>query len=59
MLYKKIENSVVNSFEKVSDSFVEKHLTRENESIEEAKERLKKENEQRKLNNEKYVGGKK
>lgn len=39
--YKKIEEGVVEGFEKVSDKFVEKLFTREGESVEDAKARLR------------------
>ena len=38
--YKKIEESVVEGFGRVSDKFVEKLLTKEGESVEDAKKRL-------------------
>lgn len=38
--YKKIENGVVGGFTKISDKFVDNFLTREGESVEEAKARL-------------------
>lgn len=41
--YKKIETSVVNGYTKIEDKFVDMYLTRDGETIEEAKERLKKE----------------
>ena len=41
--YKKIENGVVGGFNKISDKFVDNFLTKEGESVEEAKERLAKE----------------
>ena len=41
--YKKIEDGVVNGFNKITDKFVDNYLTREGESVEEAKERLAKE----------------
>ncbi|MGN0695234.1 MAG: hypothetical protein ACI4J5_00555 [Oscillospiraceae bacterium] len=40
--YKKIENGAVSGFEKISDKFVDSFLTHEGETVEEAKERLKK-----------------
>lgn len=43
--YKKIEEGVVGGFEKVSDKFVEKLFTHEGETVEQAKERMKKEAE--------------
>lgn len=44
--YKKIEDGVVSKYNKVEDRFVDKHLRRENETISEAKARLKRENRQ-------------
>lgn len=41
--YKKIEDGVVGGFEKVTDKFVDSFLTKDGETVEEAKERLKKE----------------
>lgn len=43
--YKKIEQGVVGGYEKIEDRFVDRYLTKDGESVEEAKERLKKENE--------------
>ena len=40
--YKKIENGVVVGYTKIEDKFVDAFLTKEGESVEEAKERLKK-----------------
>jgi hypothetical protein len=45
--YKKIEDGVVSSFNKMSDGFVEKHLVKEGETVEEAKERIAKEQAER------------
>lgn len=42
--YKKVESTVVNTYTKIEDKFVEQYLTRNGETIAEAKERLKKEN---------------
>lgn len=42
--YKKIESSVVGAYKNVEDSFVGRFLTREGESVEEAKERLREQN---------------
>lgn len=39
--YKKIEEGVVEGFEKVSDKFVEKLFAHENETVEDAKKRLR------------------
>ena len=42
--YKKIEKGVVDGYTKIEDRFVDTYLTKEGETVEEAKERLKKEN---------------
>ena len=39
--YKKVEETVVNGYTKVEDAFVDRYLTREGETVEEAKKRLK------------------
>ena len=39
--YKKMEETVVDNYKKVEDGFVEKFLTKEGETVEEAKERIK------------------
>ncbi len=39
--YKKIENGVVGGYQKIEDKFVDTYLTREGETVEEAKKRLK------------------
>ena len=41
--YKKIEESVVSGYKKVEDKFVDKFLRKDGETIEEAKERKKRE----------------
>ncbi len=41
--YKKIEKGVVDGYTKLEDKFVDTYLTRDGESVEEAKQRLKKE----------------
>lgn len=45
--YKKIENGVVGKFEDITEDFIEKHLMKEGETLEEAKERIAKENAER------------
>ena len=45
--YKKIEDSVVGGFNKMADGFVEKHLMKEGETVEEARERIEKEQAER------------
>ncbi len=44
--YKKIENAVVDGYTKIEDRFVDMYLTHDGETVEEAKERLKKQNNQ-------------
>jgi len=43
--YKKIEKGVVDGYSKIEDKFVDAYLTRDGETVEEAKKRLKKEKE--------------
>lgn len=50
--YKAIEEGVVGGFTKMSDKFVDQFLTHENETVEEAKERVKKEQKARESKNE-------
>ena len=45
--YKKIEEGAVNGFTKISDSFVDECLTKEGETVEEAKARLAAEQRER------------
>lgn len=45
--YKKIENGAVGGFNKISDRFVDNFLTKEGESVEEAKARLATEQKER------------
>lgn len=42
--YKKVEDTVVKGYTKIEDKFVDQYLTRDGETVEQAKERLKKEN---------------
>jgi len=44
--YKKVEGAVVSGYTKIEDKFVDAYLTKDGETVEEAKERLKKEKEQ-------------
>lgn len=39
--YKKIENGVVDGFTKIADRFVDQFLTKDGETVEETKKRLK------------------
>lgn len=41
--YKKIEQGVVEGFTRIEDKFVDTYLTKDGETVEEAKERLKRE----------------
>ena len=40
--YKKIETAVVSGYTKIEDAFVDAYLTRDGETVEEAKARMKK-----------------
>lgn len=42
--YKKVENAVVGGYTKIEDKFVDMYLTREGETVEQAKQRLKNQN---------------
>lgn len=41
--YRKIENTVVGGYTKIEDAFVDRYLTKDGESVAQAKERLKRE----------------
>ncbi len=41
--YKKVEQAVVGTYTKIEDGFVDRYLTKDGETVEEAKQRLKKE----------------
>ena len=57
--YKKIENGFVDGFNKISDRFVENYLTKDGESVDEAKVRLYQEkNKELKKENKKVVSNK-
>lgn len=45
--YKKMEEGVVQTFEKISGRFVDHYLTKDGETVEDAKKRLEKEKEER------------
>lgn len=47
--YKKIENTFVDGYTKIEDTFVDRYLTKDGETIEEAKKRLKAKQQQNKL----------
>ncbi len=44
--YKKIEKGIVDGYTKIEDKFVDAYLTKDGETVEEAKERIKKSNKQ-------------
>jgi len=46
--YKNIEKTVVGAFNKISDKFVDNYLTKDGESIEDAKKKLAQEQKERK-----------
>ena len=48
--YKKLEDGVVDGFTKMTDKFVDQFLTREGESVEDAKKRLQQEQAAREKN---------
>ncbi len=45
--YKAVENAVVGTYQKIEDKFVDQYLTRDGETVEEAKARLKKQTEEK------------
>lgn len=47
--FQKVSDTVVNGYLKIEDKFVDQYLTKDGESIEDAKERLHKEQEERKV----------
>ncbi len=49
--YKKIESGITGAFKRVEDGFVDKFLTHEGESVEDAEKRLREEQAQREANN--------
>ena len=55
--YKKIENTVVSGYKKIEDKFVDKFLRKDGETIEEAKERIKREQKELEEKNRKLVNG--
>ena len=50
--YKKFEDGAVNGFTKISDSFVDQFLTKDGETVAEAKKRLAAEQRERELKKE-------
>lgn len=51
--YKKVEDTVVDGYKNIEDKFVEKYLTKDGESVSDAKKRLKEEEQKRKIEQEK------
>lgn len=52
--YKKVENTVVGGYKKIEDKFVDTFLKHNGETIEEAKERLQNEQQEREKNHHQY-----
>ena len=52
--YKKIEDGAVGGFNKITDKFVDNFLTKEGETVEEAKARLAAEQKEREEKNKSY-----
>lgn len=48
--FKKVSDTVVGGYIKIEDRFVDQYLTKDGESVEDAKSRLKKEHEQHRRN---------
>ena len=48
-VYRKIEQTVVSGYRKIEDAFVDRYLTHDGESVEEAKARLRTEQENRQI----------
>jgi len=55
--YKKVEDTVVSGYKKVEDKFVDKFLRKDGETIEEAKARIKKEQEELEKKNDEIING--
>lgn len=53
--FKKMNDGVVKCYTKIEDKFVDQYLTHDGESIEDAKKRLKEEEQKRKLEQEKKL----
>lgn len=53
--YKKIEDGAVGGFNKIADKFIDNYLTKEGESVEEARERLAAEQKARETDKEKFL----
>ena len=52
--FQKVSDSVVNGYSKIEDKFVDQYLTKGDETVEDAKKRLKKEQSRRKEAKEKH-----
>ena len=53
--YKTIENGVVKTYTKLEDRFVDRYLTKDGETVEEAKKRLKEEEKRRRKEQEERI----
>ena len=56
--YKKVENTVVSGYKKLEDKFIDMFLRNDDETIEEAKERVVKEQKELEEKNKQLVGEK-
>lgn len=52
--YKKIEETAVGGYKKIEDAFVDRYLTHDGESVEDAKKRLQEEKTKRQMEKESY-----
>ena len=55
--YKKVEDTVVGGYKKIEDKFVDKFLRKDGETIGDAKERIKREQEEIEKKNKKIING--
>ena len=55
--YKKVEETVVEGYQKVENKFVDKFLRKDGETVEEAKVRIKKEQEELAKKNKELISG--
>ena len=54
--YKKIEDGVVGGYKKIEDAFVDNYLTKDGESVEDAKKRLAEEQAKREAESKRKAG---
>lgn len=53
--YKKVEEAVVGGYKKIEDAFVDRYLTHDGESVEDAKARIRAEQEKRQAQAQEYA----